>query len=96
MKHFRFYEEWDQPRWRKNAKPTGNVVALYVPEVAEGRVFVGEMRECVGAVSNNASSPCVWSDASMSYISKYCKRVNEAKARESHPGLFEFLEKHRR
>lgn len=92
MKHFRFYEEWDQPRWRKDAKPTGNVVALYVPEVAEGRVFVGEIRECVGAVSDGASSPCRWSDASMAYISKNCKRVNEAKARGIHPELFDYLE----
>ena len=73
MKGFRFYQEYDQYRWRKNAKPTGNVIALHVPEVAKGRIFVGEVRECVGAVSDKSGSPCMWSDASMTYISKRCK-----------------------
>jgi hypothetical protein len=97
MKNFRFYREYDQYRWRKHAQPTGNVVALYVPEVAEGRLLLGKTRKCARAINVfKPNSQCHWSIALMAYISRLCKRVNEAEARKIHPALFEFLEKHPR
>ena len=93
MKGWRFYEEY---KTKKRKIPTGNVVAV---DTATGMHAVSPFGpnaryryECVLALFVEHNSPVCSGAASVEHIERHCKRISEAKAREIHPKLFEYLE----
>ena len=102
MKGWRFYEEYKST---KRKVPTGNVVAVDTTQepylvlrhgVSSVGKRVGErfshVHSCVSAVFFQSNSPVCFSSATQKFLRTYCKRISEAKAREIHPRLIEYLE----
>ena len=93
MKGWRFYEEYKST---KRKVSTGNVIAV---DTTTGMYAIkpfganAQYRyECVSALFDEDNSPVCGGAISEEYIRRRCKRISEAKAREIHPKLFEYLE----
>ena len=98
MKGWRFYEDYRTP---KRKVSTGNVVAVATnqrpfPILSYGSVGVAHGVEyqyaCVAAVFFDPNSPVCSCSIAMKSLRLFYKRISEAKAREIHPKLFEYLE----
>ena len=92
MKGWRFYEEFKSPRRKV---PIGNVVALDTiqkPHPLNADGHFQWQHGCISAVYYQPNSPVVYDSVALYYVRRYCKRISEAKAREIHPKLFEYLE----
>lgn len=100
MKYIRFYLEYPSKKEKnrrpaKNRKHTGNVCAVFTdlggfPDWYASTA--GPQVECISAVYYHANSPVCGSSASMHYLRDLCVRISEAKAREIHPQLFDYLD----
>ena len=102
MKGYRFYEELEN-KGRKSEKSAGNVVAallkpsgrgwnfLYIRMVRTEKGWAG-LLECVSALFGEPNSPVCSGQVTDSYLWDKCRRISEAKAREIHPKLFEYLD----
>jgi hypothetical protein len=82
MRGIRFYEEFTHKRKGISA---GNAVAI--GESNRDGTF-----EAIGALYDTPNSPVASTAVSDSYLFKNCKRVSEARAREVHPNLFQYLD----
>jgi len=92
MKGVRFYEEYkDKAAKRKGTESEGNVIAVFVEHAGESLLRTG-CHEAVGAVYFEPNSPVGGTQVSPGVLRDRCKRVSEAKAREVHPALFEYLD----
>ena len=105
MKGYRFYEELENKN-RKAENSKGTVVALliepdgrgwkplYLPRLVRTKDRRGwsYAAECVSSVFAEPNSPVASGSVSMEYLSKDCRRISEARAREIHPELFKYLE----
>jgi hypothetical protein len=82
MKGIRFYEEFTNKRKGLSA---GNAVA--VGESNRNGTF-----EAIVPLYDQPNSPVASGSISNEYLFEKCKRVSEARAREVHPNLFEYLD----
>ena len=98
MKGWRFYEEYKST---KRKVSTGNVIAVdttqrLYPMLSYGIYGVGLYGQyqcaCISAWYEEPNSPVCCGATAVKYIQRRCKRISEAKAREIHPKLFEYLE----
>lgn len=87
MKGIRFYLEYESPAHKRKGEHLGTVFARYISSPLES---VG-MAEGAGAVSNIPNDWCCGSTASLDYLRTNCKRIPEAKAKEIHPRLIDYL-----
>lgn len=84
MNNIYFYEEFSNKR--KNISE-GNVIAVLYGNGPNGFVMYDAI---VGAYSI-PNSPVTSSTVDLGYISKKCKRISKARAKEIHPNLFMLL-----
>ncbi|MDQ3673294.1 MAG: hypothetical protein M3365_02830 [Gemmatimonadota bacterium] len=89
MRGFKFFEEYEEYE-RGSA---GNVIALKLSE----RSFIQPGAICFEAVCADEharipNSPVRPSYVNVEYLGKRCRRISEARARDIHPRLFEFLD----
>jgi hypothetical protein len=100
MRGYRFYEELEKKN-RKGEKSKGTVVALILDQGPGRRwtpLYIPPSRdqpicaECVSAVFDRPNSPVASGGVALSYLWGKCRRISEARAREIHPALFEYLE----
>jgi len=85
MKGVRFYEEFSNKR---RGKSEGKVLAVDI------EWFYGEsgyLHEAIGALFFHPNSAVGGTSVSPEYLRDSCKRISEAKARQIHPNLFEWL-----
>jgi len=91
VKGLRFYEQY---KTSKRKESIGTVVAVLIPENPLNTFLLGTppRYECVAGVYDLPNSPVMFSTCTFSYVRDCCKRISEAKAREIHPKLFEYLD----
>jgi hypothetical protein len=86
VKDVRFYLEFRSSYAKRKGKDhTGNCIARFLnddPFVLEG----------LASLFSWPNSPVASTSFRRSFLRLRCKRITEAKAREIHPRLFEFLE----
>lgn len=95
MKGVRFYEELNHKN-RKGEESRGTVVAVFVENGTwSERTGNGELRilyEGIGAVQDYPNCPPASTSVATIYLREECRRIPEARAREIHPALFEWLD----
>lgn len=95
MKGIRFYQEFAN---KSKTKPTGNVIAALAGRVTgaagNGIFFSGGVAcyEAVAGLFDDPNSPVASTAVAVDVLREKCKRVSEAKARQVHPNLFEYLD----
>lgn len=89
MKGFRFYQEFETEK-RKVSK--GTIVAMMFDFYWLDPRSWEIIHECGSALYDKPNSICCGSQVSRAYLASKCRRVSEARAREIHPKLFEYLE----
>ena len=98
MKGIRFYLEHPSPAAKRKGQHAGTVLAVDVDEHGCPRWFfsagevIDSMVECMGAIYAQPNSPVCSTSVGREYLTRQCKRIAEAQAREIHPALFERLE----
>ena len=85
MKYVRFYLEFPSSYAKRKGKHLGNCIARFVDG---GR----SEPEGLGSVFSWPNSPVGTTAFHPRFLSVYCKRISEKRAREIHPRLFEFLD----
>ena len=91
MKGYRFYEEFEN---KHKGISAGTVVAVeletrrYYRDLCIPHHDIG----AVAAVFDHPNSGCTFTAVSFDYLRTKCKRISEARAREIHPHLFDYLE----
>ncbi len=91
MVGIRFYLEFESPQHKRRGEHSGNVLAALVCNGLE-RCINEPAYDGIGAVypwPNSGVGSCV---ARLDYLRTHCKRISEARAREIHPALFDYLE----
>ena len=91
MDGYHFFEEFRDEAQRESA---GNVIAV---NMADGS-FVQEGGICYRAVCpaddhRGPNSPVTMALFNVEYLGARCKQVDERRARDVHPALFEYLER---
>jgi hypothetical protein len=89
MRGYRFYEEYGSER----EQSCGNVIALRLSESAfiqPGAICLQAI--CADGTTTAPNSPVQPRYVNVEYLGKHCRRITEARARELHPRLFEFLD----
>ena len=90
MKGIRFYEELNDKGTRRETS-RGTVFAAFI-----GQGHMGATRdwieEGVGSVEDRPNSPVCGTGASREYLAHHCRHISEARAREIHPALFQYLD----
>jgi hypothetical protein len=92
VKDVRFYEEFTDS---SKTVSEGNVVAVLDPTQYRVERFghgTETLYDAAGAVFKYANSPVAGTSVAASYLRERCKKIGEARAREIHPALFEWLE----
>jgi hypothetical protein len=89
--HYQFFEEYRDDAQRESA---GNIIAI---NMAHGS-FVQEGGICYRAVCpapdhRKPNSPVIMALFNAEYLGARCKLVDEQRARNVHPALFEYLER---
>ena len=95
MKGIRFFEELEHKN-RKAEQSQGNVIAMLIGSGFWRQYASGDRSyhyECVGAVFYHPNSQCAGTSAQDEYLRGDCRRISEARAREIHPALFEYLDR---
>lgn len=93
MKGYRFYEEFHNKR---RGVSMGTVIAVVLGE--DNRPFYhyytsqGATFDAVAGVFDTPNSPVCGTTTTDGYLREDCKRISEARAREIHPALFEYLD----
>ena len=93
----RFYEELDDKN-RKAETSQGTVVAVILEKSGRSWNLVWRIQnnkaitDCFAGVFDRPNSPVCTSRVARNYLMDSCRRIPEAKAREIHPQLFEYLE----
>jgi hypothetical protein len=99
----RFYLDYGSKKKKRKGQHTGNVIAAHVTTGGRGFSHVGTLRnawtkkayysvECVSALFDEPNSAVCSSSVSEGYLRESCKFISEARAREIHPTLFEYLD----
>ena len=91
MHHYAFYEEYRDETYRESA---GNIIAVDMA----GQSFVQEGGICYKVVCpapehREPNSPVAMALFNVEYLGARCKPVDERRARNVHPALFEYLER---
>lgn len=101
MKGYKFYLEYDNQKDCKAAtrENLGNHLGTVIAVLDDTRVISQHADkttyiqvDAIGAFQNIPNCACCFTTASADYLSKQCKRISEAQAREIHPKLFNYLE----
>ena len=96
MKGIRFYAEYDSPKAKRDNDPSPeNCIAIFVNNKGQAEAFYSgkyACYECACGLLDQANSPVCSSSIPIHILSKYYKRISEAKARKIHPLLFRYLE----
>lgn len=88
MKGYRFYEELENKN-RKGERSKGIVVAIYHEN--ESFALFGAY-SAAAALYDEPNAPVCGTIVGGQYLADCCRRVSEARAREIHPQLFEYLD----
>ena len=91
MKGIRFYEELENKN-RKGEKSKGTVVAVLYENSWIDHNRKDVMFDTISSLFDEPNSVVCGGIASRSYLWDNCRRISEAKAREIHPNLFQYLE----
>ena len=88
---YQFFEEFRDASQRESA---GNVIAV---NIAAGS-FVQEGAICYRAICpapnhHEPNSPVIMALFNAEYLGSHCRLVDESRARDVHPALFEYLER---
>lgn len=89
MRGFRFFEEYDQ----LSEVSAGNVIALRLG--SHGFTEPGAIcyeAVCAEEDARLPNSPVRPTFVNVEYLGRHCRRITEARARDIHPRLFEFLD----
>ena len=91
MDGYQFFEEYRDEARRESA---GNVIAVNMAD----RSFIQEGGICFNAVCpapdhREPNSPVIMTWFNAEYLGARCSRVDEQRARNVHPALFEYLER---
>jgi hypothetical protein len=96
MQGVRFYEELTD-KGRRYEASQGNVLAVAIDERGGFYGFFGSGAvycvECVGALFDWPNSQVCGTSVARDYLRLDARRVSEARAREVHPALFEYLDR---
>jgi len=90
VKGIRFYEELTD-KGCKAEKSNGTVIAVFYKQYWHGEHDL--LFQAVSGLFSEPNTPVCGSSVSQSYLADHCRRVSEARAREIHPKLFEYLER---
>lgn len=93
---YALYLEHDTEEDRREGKHNGNVTALYLDngtyKCDTGRAVLDLCYEAASGIYFAPDSPCQSTSVSVAWLRDCCRPIREAKAREIHPRLFEYLE----
>lgn len=89
MKGIRFYLEYGSKQRKRKGDDKGTVVALLT---GSEHTLHDYTQEAIASVFDYPDSPVASGAVSRRYLSDECKRIPEAKARDIHPTLFQWLD----
>lgn len=92
MKGYRFYLEFGTTADKRKGNDQGNVFAMFIDHRGRPVYVPGGAVEGIGAVFFTRNSAVCGTSADLGYLRTKCKRVSEAKARATHPKLFQALD----
>ena len=91
MRGYRFFEEYHED----TEVSAGNVIALNVGLGESAFIQPGAIcfeAVCADGNARSPNSPVKPTYVNVEYLGKRCRRITEARARDIHPRLFEFLD----